>query len=269
MVQAQGWTANDGRYPAEEAADGWHPSTKVRLFPNRESIRFSGEVHEMVETSLRQSGFAIQKAPFVVHHYGELAEDLKNFDKQLNYLETGMKKLEQNPDDLAAIAELAVQAGELGQFEQAISLWDRVLCRLPDAVEALFNKGYCLIGLQRYAEALIVSRNALEHDPDHKEAAFNYGTCELYVGDPRKALETIAPIAEKYPDYPLLQALMAVLLFACDVPSEGQKAVRVLTAKGYAIESYIRERAAALNTLGRENLTRKLIENNRISSNSW
>lgn len=257
-INAQGWTANDNRYPAEQAADGWHPSTKVRLFPNRTSIRFCGEVHEMVEKSLRQSGFELRNAPFVVHHYGELADDLKSFDKQLNYLETGMKKLEQNPGDLAATAEVAVQAGELGQFELAISLWDRVLCRVPDAAEALFNKGYCLIGLKRYEEALSVSRKALERDPDHKEAAFNYGTCELYVGDPHKALKTIAPIAEKHPDYPLLQALMAVLFLSCGRGDEGRKIMRTLDARGYDIGSYISERIAVLEKTGRNELANRL-----------
>ena len=253
-INSQGWSANDGAYPDKEAADGWHPSWKVRLFPNRPEIRFSGNVHEMVETSLRQSGFEIRKASFVVHHYGELAEGVKALDKQLRYFETGMKKLEQNQDDLAAIAELAVQAGELEQFEQAISLWDRILARVPDIVEALFNKGYCLIGLKRYDEAMVVSRRALELDPDHKEAAFNYGTCELYVGDPKRALDLISSVAEKNPDYPLLQALVAVLFFACDMAPEGEHKTAELRSRGYGID----ERLSVLDMNGRTALANQL-----------
>src|SRR5262249_27469433 len=51
-----GWTENDGAYAAEEAGTGWIPSSKVRLFPNRPTIRFSGPVHERVEPSLAALG---------------------------------------------------------------------------------------------------------------------------------------------------------------------------------------------------------------------
>lgn len=266
QVNAQGWIANDGAYPREERADGWHPSWKVRLFQNQPGIKFSGEVHEMVESSLRQSGFTTRKASFVAHHYGELASDGKDLEKQLRYFETGMKKLEQNPDDLAAIAELAVQAGELGRFEEAISLWDRVLARMPDVVEALFNKGYCLMGLKRYDEALVVSRRALELDPAHKEAAFNYGTCELYVGDLKRALNIVRPLAEKNRDYPLLQALLVVLLLGCGLNNEAGAIIAALKTGNYAIKGYIMDRAAALEKLGRNELGYKILSGNEDAS---
>jgi glycosyltransferase involved in cell wall biosynthesis/predicted Zn-dependent protease len=251
MIQAQGWTANDGRYPAEERADGWQPSKKVRLFPNDERFRFQGEVHEMLEPSLRGAGIKLQPAPFVVHHYGELEQDpVKQLDKKLRYFETGMQKLAQQPDDLAAICELAVQAGELGRFEEGIDLWNRVLRQHHDYVEALFNKGYCLMGLQRYVEALDSSRRALELDPSHKEAAYNYGTCELYVGDPQRALTVIKPITAQFPEYPLLQALLAALCFACDLPVEGQKISSLLKVLRYDFDAYLRGLISALHGLG-------------------
>lgn len=250
-VQAKGWTANDGAYPDDEAADGWQPSWKVRLFPNQKQIRFRGDVHEMVEASLRGSGYEIRKASFVVHHYGELEADAATAaEKQRRYFESGMKKLEQNPDDLAAMAELAVQAGELGEFEQAIVLWDRVLAKAPDTVEALFNKGYCLMGMKRYAEALAVSRRALELDTTHKEAAFNYGTCELYAGAPERALAVIGAIAEQNPDYPLLQAIMTVLLLAGGEVEQASVCFQNLKRMNFAIQKYVDERIERLEQVG-------------------
>ncbi len=253
MIHAQGWTANDGSYPAEERADGWQPSWKVRLFPNDRRFRFRGEVHEMVEASLRAAGMEILSAPFVVHHYGELEQDpVKQLDKKLRYFETGLQKLAQQPDDLAAICELAVQAGELGRFEEGIDLWDRVLQGHPEYVEALFNKGYCLMGLKRYAEALELSRRALEHDPDHKEAALNYGTCELYVGDPGRALQVVEPVAARYSDYPLLQALRAALYGGCGQTDQGRQLVTQLRQQGYGIAGYLQARCDTLRSLGRD-----------------
>lgn len=253
MIHAQGWTANDDSYPAEERAEGWQPSTKVRLFPNDDKFRFRGEVHEMLEPSLREASIELKPASFVVHHYGELEQDSpKQLDKKLRYYEIGLQKLAQQPDDLAAICELAVQAGELGRFEEGIGLWDRVLEKHPDYVEALFNKGYCLIALQRYSAALEVSRRAVELQPDHKEAVFNYGTCELYVGDPQRALQLVEPVAARWRDYPLLQALQVALYGACGQAELGRQLVIQLRQQGYGIAGYLQGRCDTLRSLGRD-----------------
>lgn len=259
QVNTQGWTANEGSYPREEAADGWYPSWKVRLFPNLSFIRFSGDVHEMVEPSLRQHGFAIHGAPFVVHHYGGLASNGQQEQiKQVRYFEIGLQKLEQNPHDRIALTELAVQAGELGLFEKAIELWDRVLALQPDMEEALFNKGYCLIGMKRYHEALDVSGRVVRLNPGHKEAAFNYATCELYVGDAERALKVVFPLAERNPDYPLLQALLVLLHIASNQLSPARVAYRRIRALNYDVAGYVQGRAEALAALGRDSLAAQL-----------
>lgn len=252
QVNAQGWTANDGSYPAEETADGWKPSWKVRLLPNSPLYRFRGEVHEMVEPSLRETGVEIRTAPFVIHHYGEMEEDPERAAaKRRRYFEIGRKKLEACPNDPAALAELSVQAGELGEFEQAIELWNQLLIILPNDVEALFNKGYCLMGLKRYPEALDVSRRALELAPDHKEAAFNFGTCALYAGEPSQALSIVAPCASRNSDYPLLQALLAALYIVTDQIEQSRAIYRRLTKLCYDIGGYLSQRADSLESVGR------------------
>lgn len=260
-VNAQGWTRNDGVYPAEEAADGWHPSWKVRLFPNQPGIRFCGEVHEMVENSLLAAGYAINKATFVVHHYGGLEESAKEVaEKRQRYFEIGIKKLEKNPNDKAALTELAVQAGEMGNFEEAIRLWDRLLKIVPDTVEALFNKGYALIGLQKYQEALAVSEKVLELAPAHKEAAFNYGTCMLYVGEPAKALQKLETILQQHPEYPPLLAILTLLYLLSGQRDKAASIYAKLTALNYAITDYAKARADVLIRLGKEDQAHKLLD---------
>lgn len=260
-VNAQGWISNDGGYPLEERADGWHPSWKVRLFPNQPSIRFNGEVHEMVENSLLMAGYTINKASFVVHHYGGLVENSEEVaEKGRRYFEIGMKKLEKNPNDGRALAELAVQAGEIGSFEEAVRLWDRLLAIAPDNVEAMFNKGYALIKLQRHQEALAISQKVLELEPGHKEAAFNYGTSTLYVGKPPEAILKLEPLLQQYPEYPPLLAVLTLLYLL-----SGQREKAVLTNSklrelNYAVTDYAKARADALIKLGKEGLARKLLD---------
>lgn len=258
-VNAQGWTPNDHVYTSEERADGWHPSWKVRLFPNNRQIRFRGEVHEMLEHTLRQSGFGISPANFVIHHYGGLQTE-KNKQKMLHYFELGMKKLAGQGDDIKALIELAVQAGELNLFEEALALWDRVLVLQPDMVEALFNKSYAFIGLKRYQEGMQVSRRVLDIDPNHKEAAFNFGTCALYVGDPLEATIVMAPLSARFPDYPPLMAILTVLQLVTDQQEQARTTLSELRLRNYAITDYVRDRAATLELLGRSGMARKLRE---------
>jgi O-antigen biosynthesis protein len=260
-VNAQGWTPNDHVYPMEERSDGWHPSWKVRLFPNQPDIRFNGDVHEMVENSLLKAGYTIQKASFVVHHYGGLEDSAEEAaEKGRRYFEIGMKKLEKNPHDAVALAELAVQAGEIGRFEEAVRLWDRLLESSPDNVEALFNKGYVLINQQRYQEALAISARVLDLAPDHKEAAFNYGTSALYVGIPAKALEKLEPLLQRYPEYPPLLAVMTLLYLLSGQREKGLSTYSTLKVLNYAITDYAKARADVLIGLGKDGLARRLLD---------
>ena len=259
-VNAQGWTPNDHVYPVEERADGWQPSRKVRLFPNDKRIHFRGEVHEMVEHDLRLSGYRIRPATFVVHHYGKLlGAPEKSGLKQRRYFDLGKQKLAEFPNDVAALAELAVQAGELELFDDALALWDRVLTLQPDSVEAYFNKSYAFIGLKRYREGLDASRRALELDPHHKEAAFNYGTCELYAGEPALAVPRLEPLLEKYPEYPPLLAVMMLLLILCGQQNRATSIYSKLKTMDYAIDDYARDRSRVLTKLGKERQAEELL----------
>lgn len=254
-VQVQGWTANDGSYPAEEQADGWYPASRVRLFPNHPGIRYEGTVHELLEPSLRRLGFTIRTAPFVAHHYAEVAGLPENLRaKQLRYYELGRQKLVEQPENLSALFELAVQAGELELYDDALLLWDRLLALCPGQLDALFNKGHVLMALRRYQEALQVSCRVLEAAPDNREALFNYGTCELYLGDVEKACTLVSAQLGKDRSYPLLLALQVVLGLATGRIAEACCCYAELLTKQYDIQGYLESRLAVLQELGRHEL---------------
>lgn len=261
-VHIQGWTANDGAYPEEEQADGWYPAERVRLFPNDPRIRYEGVVHELVEPALRQHGFSIHEAPIVAHHYGEIEGLPDNLmEKQLRYYELGRQKLNKNPNDLVALSELAVQAGELGVFDEELELWGRLLALRPDTVEALFGKGHALINLKRYVEASEVSLRALQLDPGHREAAFNYGTCELYVGDPGRALPVVERLLKRDQRHPQLLALSILLCLATDDLDGAKRSFETLTAMNYNFSGYLAARVANLSASGRQELARLISDN--------
>lgn len=261
-VHIQGWTANDGAYPEEERADGWYPAERVRLFPNDPRIRYEGVVHELVEPALRQHGFTIHEAPIVAHHYGEIEGLPDNLmEKQLRYYELGKQKLNKNPNDLVALSELAVQAGELGLFDEELALWDRLLALRPDTVEALFGKGHALINLKRYVEASKVSLRALQLDPGHREAAFNYGTCELYAGDPGRALPVVERLLKQDQRHPQLLALSILLCLATDDLDGAKRSFETLAAMNYNFSDYLAARVANLSANGRQELAWLISDN--------
>ncbi len=130
-VSITGWTANDGKYGKEEAGTGWNPSTKVRLFSNDQRIRFEGPVHELVEPSLRRLGIKIQGCSLPIHHYGKL--NMENVvSKGKEYFLLGKAKLLETGNDIKPLIELAIQAGELGEFHDALELWQKVIELNPE-----------------------------------------------------------------------------------------------------------------------------------------
>ena len=245
----QGWEANDGAYPPEEAAAGWYPSWKVRLFPRCADIRFQGRVHEMVEPALRDAGFDIRRASFVVHHYGELDRDA-SLARKRRYYELGKEKLAGQPDDAVLLTELAVQAGELEMPAEALSLWDRVLAKEPENVEALFNRGGILLLLERYAPSREDSRRAVTLQPSHREARLNLALAELHLGEIEQAhleVNRLEPLSGNYPPFWGLALVDAI------VAGDGAKTKRyadLLERHGFGIPLVIDSRAASLERAG-------------------
>lgn len=250
-VQVCGWRPHDGSYPEEQQAQGWFPAARVRLFPRDSRVRYEGVIHEMVEPSLRAHGFTIRIAPVCMHNFGE-AEGLSPdfYGKQQRYYELGKRKLAENPDDLVALAELGVQAGELGYLEEALAYWDRLLELRPDTVEALFGRGHALLSLGRYQEGMAASLRAVKLEPDHCEAAFNYGTCELYVGEPERALAPVDRALRANERHPLLLALKGILCLSLGRREEALKIHRSLTAQNFSLSDYLRNRVATLQAIG-------------------
>lgn len=263
-LHPQGWVANNGAYPHEERAEGWHPSTKIRLFPNDPDLRFVGEVHEMIEQTAQKTSYQVQEAPFVVHHYGGLADTAADDrEKKEAYFVMGKQKLTEHPDDLPAIGELAVQAAELQLYEEAIELWNRFLALAPDAAVALFNKGFALMRLNRFTEALDVTRRVLVTEPCHKEAAFNYGVCALYAGNPHEAIARLEPILQKHAAHPPLLAALIALHLVVGGRNEAVIYQQLLNRINYSISDFIDGRTKVLRNIGRNEYAEALEQSSK------
>ncbi|UCD82324.1 MAG: tetratricopeptide repeat protein [Desulfobacterales bacterium] len=213
LANTVGWNANSGRYAHEEAGTGWFPSVKVRLFPNHPNIRFEYPVHEMVDPWLKRMGIRIETADIPVHHYGKLNQQ-NQAGKGQTYYDIGIKKLAEMGDNISALRELAVQAGNLGKWEEAIQLWHRLIRLQGDSPEAFVNMGTAHWQLGQYEKALWCNHKALSLQPDLKEAHFNYALNLLHLRDAEKAIPVLENLLEEHPQY-IAARFMLTAAYCC------------------------------------------------------
>jgi len=225
-----GWVPNDGKYVNEEAAIGWLPSEKVRLFYGKEQIRFEGTVHELVEPVLRRKGIQIKKCSLPIHHYGRL--DKEKLDRKGGiYFEIGQKKLSEMGDDVNALRELAIQATIMEKNEEALDLWQRLLALNPVAGLAAIahvNMGTIYNRTGNFEDALDAARKAVAYDPNLKEARYNYAMAELHTGHAPKTIRVLEDLLDGFPDYPPAQFILAAAHCCAHQKEKGLKGIRKL-----------------------------------------
>ncbi|NDY43061.1 tetratricopeptide repeat protein, partial [Dissulfurirhabdus thermomarina] len=177
-----GWTADDGRYPdLNPDRFGYWPSIKVRLFRNLPEIRFEGRVHELVEPALDRMGAAYPVLDVPVHHFGPLAGKVLR-EKEEHYLELGMEKLAERPDDPKAHFELGSQAFRLERYGEAERLLRECLRLDPAYPEARRTLCSCLLKRRAFAEALEVAEGAPEEVAADPHFLNLLGVCHVSLG---------------------------------------------------------------------------------------
>lgn len=258
QVNREKWQPNDGRYPMEEAAGGWVPSTKVRIFPNRMEIEFENPIHEIVEPSLERSGIPVTDCDIPVHHYGYLDEERIRV-KKTAYYELGLKKLAKNGEDLKALYELAVQAGELSRYEEAVELWRKCLDLNPSMDVAWFNLGYNLLMMSRFEESRRASRKALELKPGYRETITNLAMCELCIGDTSEAITMLEDSLDRHPDDPNTILMMGVSLVCSGKAADGKVHFSKLRQNRIDFTGFVNECADKLITAGKSDQALRLL----------
>lgn len=244
-----GWTANDGRYPAQQAGCGWFASTKVRLFPRNQDVRFEYPVHEIVDPSLKRAGFEIRPCPVPVHHYGKLNREA-DMAKGEAYYSLGRAKLRQNGTDARFLTELAVQAGGLGREEESLDLWRQVVHLDPDNAFALFNIGGMLIRLGRYDESLEPLKRAGELNPESSGVLYNLSIAEFFSGNYEKAISSLEIILDNTPEYLPALVLQAAAYYLVDEKEKAVGRLSGLNEKGIAYGDFLHDIAERMISSG-------------------
>jgi len=239
---SRGWVENEGQYADDETGKGWVPSPKVRLFANRCQIRFANPVHELVEPALERLGIEVKACDVPVHHYGRLDPD-KLLAKGKEYFRLGLAKIEHCKDDGKALKELAIQASEIGEYDEAVRIWKQVVALQPNDAAAHMNMGFAHLMMRQYPETISTSRKAMELDPHLREAVINYSAAEMIAGDLLTAISTLETLLEKNPNYPPAMGRLAAAYLVAGRKEEGLRSLDALKARGFDCAGALTEQA--------------------------
>lgn len=191
---------------------GWYPSSKVRLFPNGLNARFEGRVHELVNPSLERLGVAIRTADIPIHHYPLLKSEEEVRRKRLNYVEIGLAKIRDNPQDDKAYAELGAQYAELGDIRRAAAAYRDAARLRPENAAHLRELGAMLQLLDRREEARNALEMALRMDPEPVEGWRNLGVIHAGMGRWEEALACFQEALSRGPGHSESHRCLAVAL---------------------------------------------------------
>ena len=155
---------------APASAVGYVNATTCRLFPAGDDLNYQGVVHELPDKSLAAAGVPLSKSTVVIHHYGHLVDSVKQRSKKSRYARMLRKKLKQNPQDVKARYEMAVQL---------------ITEARPDLAQRLL--------------ARTISENP--HHPDTHRARLLLGRLHIQQGDPGAALVYMEQAVQKWPEW--------------------------------------------------------------------
>lgn len=162
-----------GEYPDEERDQlGYYEERMVRIFRNREHIRWQGSLHELIDPSLEGGIF---ESPVIFHHFGYLKEEVARKDKRKFYQEFGERKIANNPSDWKAHFDHGIEALGAKNLKKAVQFLARAKQLNSKFPVIDSNLGYALMELAKFREAHHILENAVIQFPQHADNHLNLG----------------------------------------------------------------------------------------------
>lgn len=142
----------------------------VRLFPNHPAFRFRGRVHETIDASILAAGARLLRSDIRIQH--DFASDPEARRKRnLWYIGILNEEIATNPSDDSRLDFLAAEYHQLGMFEKAAEIAERIACLRPLDPQAHVHAGiYHLLYKVDRSRAKADFLAALSLRPGHAEA---------------------------------------------------------------------------------------------------
>ncbi len=163
-------------------------SKQVRLFPNRDGVRYSGRVHERVEESLLEKGIRIVDSDIIIHHHGRQKGSQRVYRNVRAYLAAGADEISTGAGDERYVYELAALLFEGKRFEEAATHAARGLALEPDNWEFMNILGLSNLLMRRLGEAEAWFRKAIDKAGFESDLHNNLGVVLVEGGRLREAV---------------------------------------------------------------------------------
>ncbi len=144
----------------------------VRLFPNRSEYRYRGRVHETIDASILSAGGRLRKSGVIIDH--SFAAGLEERRRKNHwYIQILQEEIAADPSDDTRLDFLAAEYHQLGMFDEATEIAERIVRRRPrDSRAHLFLGTYHLLYKPDLPRARAEFQQALKLRPGYPEAEY-------------------------------------------------------------------------------------------------
>lgn len=225
----------DKAYHFKLMNDGFEKSQcmQLRMFPNRDEIRFERPVHEQAATSIARLGLSIENSNVVLFHTGYSNPEIVTKKKE-KYVRMMSKWLEEHPEDCAIRYQYALALHTLNQDQQANEEFKFLLDRFPENAKntdpiyyyTAILLGRTYIQLDQYEEALTAFQVAQGIDNNLAFLRISVAEALVHLERYEQAVSHLVEIVDPqqevsfFPiDYQILQHGRLVLLGKCKLES--------------------------------------------------
>ena len=112
----------------------------VRLFPNRPDYRYRGRVHETIDAAILAAGGRLLRTEIRIDHEFAPDPDARR-RRNLRYIAILNEEIAADPADHSRLTFLAAEYHQLGMFEQAAEIAERIQRLRPHDPEAHLHAG--------------------------------------------------------------------------------------------------------------------------------
>jgi glycosyltransferase involved in cell wall biosynthesis len=160
-------------FSADSSAPASSSTTRdyvVRLFPNWAGYRYRGRVHETIDASILAGGGRLHKTSIRIDHNFASDREARR-RKNYQYIEILKEEIAADPSDDSRLDFLAAEYHQLGMFNEAAEVAERIVRMRPlDARAHLFVGTYHLVYQSDLARARDDFKQALKLRPGYAEA---------------------------------------------------------------------------------------------------
>jgi tetratricopeptide (TPR) repeat protein len=114
--------------------------------------------------------------------------------------EAANKMIELNPNDPDALFNLGFMLVQMQKYAEAIDVLDKVIALTPEMEYAHLNKGFSLYSLKRYSDAINTYNNAVELFPENADAWMFLGMSYMQLKSWAKAVDPMRKSIELRPE---------------------------------------------------------------------